>query len=207
MGFPNLDEILARLIILLIALPVHEWAHAWSAWELGDDTAAMRGRLSLNPLAHLDIYGSVLLLLTGFGWAKPVPVNPYRMRRVAPRTGMAITAFAGPASNFLIGMLCAVPFRIGVLGIVDVAVGNALASLLWTLAGISIGLGLFNLIPIYPLDGEKVLAGLLPPQWGYRLEMIRPYAPFILIALLVTGIVGTLIWPVEYLLLRMFVLW
>jgi Zn-dependent protease len=175
--------LLARMVVLLIAMPIHEWAHAWSAYEMGDDTASMQGRLSINPLAHLDLLGSLLILMTGFGWAKPVPVNPYRMRR-SPRSGMALSALAGPAANLVLAMLCATPFRLGLLHLYDVSASLNLATLLWLIAQISIGLGVFNLIPLFPLDGEKVLIGVLPPRWGDRLLAFRPYSPYALMAVL-----------------------
>ena len=175
---------LARLIVLLVGMPLHEWAHAWSAHELGDDTPRWEGRLSLNPLAHLDILGAILILLTGFGWAKPVPVNPYRMR-TSPRAGMALSAFAGPASNLVLAMLCALPFRLGLFSVADIASGrlNA-ATLLWLIADVSLNLAIFNLLPFFPLDGEKVLVGVLPPRWGDALLSFRPYSPYVLLGLL-----------------------
>jgi len=182
----SFSSLLARLIVLLVGMPIHEWAHAWSAYELGDDTAQLQGRLSLNPLAHLDPWGSVLILLTGFGWAKPVPVNPYRMR-MAPRTGMALSSLAGPASNLLLAMLCAVPFRLGLLNLGDIYASRTLpnaATILWLVAQVSIGLGLFNLLPFYPLDGEKVLLGVLPRHWGDQLLALQQYSPFVLMLLL-----------------------
>ncbi len=173
---------LARLIVLLVGLPLHEWAHAWSADRLGDDTPRWEGRLSLNPLAHLDILGAILILLTGFGWARPVPVDPYRMR-VNPRTGMALSSFAGPASNLLLAMVCAIPFRLGLFSSLP-AGGNNLATLLWLIADVSLNLAIFNLLPFYPLDGEKVLVGILPLRWGDYLLSFRPYSPYVLLALL-----------------------
>ncbi len=191
----SLSTLVARLIVLLIGMPIHEWAHAWSAYELGDDTASLQGRMTLNPIAHLDLFGSILILLTGFGWAKPVPVNPYRMR-VSPRIGMALSAFAGPASNFLTAMVCAIPFRLGLLSLSGIFVSESLlnpAMLLWTIAQISLGLALFNLLPFYPLDGEKVLVGVLPREWGDRLLAIRPFSPYILMGLMVLGVIGLLV--------------
>ncbi|MCS7283776.1 MAG: site-2 protease family protein [Anaerolineae bacterium] len=173
---------LARLIVLLVGLPLHEWAHAWSADRLGDDTPRWEGRLSLNPLAHLDILGAILILLTGFGWAKPVPVNPYRMR-TNPRTGMALSSFAGPASNLLLAMVCAIPFRLGLLSGLDIG-GTNLATLLWLIADVSLNLAIFNLLPFYPLDGEKVLVGILPLRWSDYLLSFRPYSPYVLLGLL-----------------------
>ncbi len=197
--------LLARLVVLLFGMPIHEWAHAWSAYQLGDDTASMQGRLDLNPLAHLDPIGSILILLTGFGWAKPVPVNPYRMR-INPRTGMALIALAGPVSNLLVAALCAIPFRLGLLDLRDIFVTDSflnLTVLLWTIAQVSVGLALFNLLPFYPLDGEKVLLGVLPRRWSNALEDFRPYSPYVLMLLLfvlpwlgvnVIGLLFGLVW-------------
>lgn len=194
--------LLARLIVLLIGFPFHEWAHAWSADRLGDDTPRWEGRLSLNPLAHLDILGAILLLLTGFGWAKPVPVNPYRMR-TNPRAGMALSAFAGPASNLLVAMVCAIPFRLGLVSGMDPGATN-LATLLWLIADVSLNLAIFNLLPFYPLDGEKVLVGVLPPRWGDYLLSFRPYSPYVLLGLLFLlpflglDLIGLLVGAVKY---------
>ncbi len=203
---------LARLIVLLVGMPIHEWAHAWSAHELGDDTPRWEGRLSLNPLAHLDILGAILILLTGFGWAKPVPVNPYRMRR-SPRAGMAISAFAGPASNLVVAMLCALPFRLGWVSLADVVFTRLnLATLLFLVADVSLNLALFNLLPFFPLDGEKVLVGVLPPRWGDALLSFRPYSPYVLLGLLFLlpylglDLIGTLIGLVK-LPLQMLLFW
>ncbi|MGD1992578.1 MAG: site-2 protease family protein [Anaerolineae bacterium] len=194
-GFPSLTptRLAARLIVLLLVMPIHEWAHAWSAYQLGDDTASLQGRLTLNPVAHLDLFGGILILMTGFGWAKPVPVNPYRMQ-VSPRAGMALSSLAGPLSNFLTAMLCAIPFRLGLLGFTGGDRGLLdPATLLWYIAQVSVGLGLFNLLPFYPLDGEKVLVGILPREWGDRLLSIRPYSPYILMGLMVLGVTGLLV--------------
>ncbi len=205
----SVSTILVRLIILFLAIPIHEWAHAWSAYQLGDDTASMRGRMTLNPLAHLDPIGSLLLLFSGFGWGKPVPVNPYRMR-TNPRAGMAISAAAGPFSNFVLAMLLAIPFR---LGWVDWYTGGfSIGALLLIAIQINLGLMLFNLIPIYPLDGEKILMGLLPPRWGDNLLRLRPFGTLILAVLLFilprigVDLIGILIAPVYGLLLNLLLL-
>ncbi|MCK4315986.1 MAG: site-2 protease family protein [Anaerolineae bacterium] len=205
----SVSTILVRLIILFLAIPIHEWAHAWSAYQLGDDTASMRGRMTLNPLAHLDPIGSLLLLFSGFGWGKPVPVNPYRMR-TNPRAGMAISAAAGPFSNFVLAMLLAIPFRLGWVG--WYTGGFNIGSLLFIAIQINLGLMLFNLIPIYPLDGEKILMGLLPPRWGDNLLRLRPFGTLILAVLLFilprTGVdlIGMVIAPVYGLLLNLLLL-
>jgi len=205
----SISTILVRLVILFLAIPIHEWAHAWSAYQLGDDTASMRGRMTLNPLAHLDPIGSLLLLFSGFGWGKPVPVNPYRMR-TNPRAGMAISAAAGPFSNFVLAMLLAIPFRLGWVG--WYTGGFSIGSLLFIAIQINLGLMLFNLIPIYPLDGEKILMGLLPPRWGDNLLRLRPFGTLILAVLLFilprTGVdlIGMVIAPVYGLLLNLLLL-
>ncbi len=177
LGF-SLSEIIVRVIILLLAIPIHEWAHAWSAHQLGDDTASLQGRLTLNPLVHLDPIGSLLILISGFGWGKPVPVSPHRMR-VSPRIGMAISSAAGPAANFFLAMLLAIPLRLG-----WVSWYSRTAQLLDLAIQINIGLMLFNLIPAFPLDGEKVLVGVLPSSWGDRLLQLRPFGAIILTTLL-----------------------
>ncbi len=205
----SVSTILVRLIILFLAIPIHEWAHAWSAYQLGDDTASMRGRMTLNPLAHLDPIGSLLLLFSGFGWGKPVPVNPYQMR-TNPRAGMAISAAAGPFSNFVLAMLLAIPFR---LGWIDSYTGDfSIGHLLLVAIGINLSLMLFNLIPIYPLDGEKILMGLLPPRWGDDLLRLRPFGTLILAVLLFilprigVNLIGMVIAPVYGLLLNLLLL-
>jgi len=201
-GF-SLSTIVVRLTILILGIPIHEWAHAWSAYQLGDDTASRQGRLTLNPLAHLDPIGSLLLLLSGFGWGKPVPVLPHRMR-TNPRTGMALSAAAGPFSNFVLAMLLAIPLRKG-----WVMWGSGVGDFLFTAITINLGLMLFNLIPVYPLDGEKVLMGLLPPQWGDRLLHWRPYGMFILTGLMFVlprlglDVIGIVIAPAYGLLLNL----
>jgi Zn-dependent protease len=179
----NLDPqtLIARIITLILAFSVHEFAHAWSANYLGDDTPRMNGRLTLNPLAHLDIFGSLLLLLTGFGWAKPVPVNPYVLRRRTP-AGMMIVSAAGPLSNLCMAIMAAIPFKLGFVSL-DTST-SFLSFILQQFIFINLILLFFNLIPIFPLDGEKIAEYLLPPHGQDTLAQIRPYGPIILMALL-----------------------
>ncbi len=201
----NLDpsSLFARLIILLIAFPVHELAHAWTADYFGDDTPRMNGRLTLNPLAHLDPIGSLLLLVAWFGWAKPVPVNPYVLQRKAPSALMWVS-LAGPASNLLMAIIAAIPFRLGLVSIYDaqLAMVNAsnqffptLPQILYLFIYINLLLMLFNLIPIPPLDGDKIADYFFPPSWSRFLETIRPYGPMILMAVVFLGILGKIIDP------------
>jgi Zn-dependent protease len=176
-------------VILFIALPIHEFAHAWSADRFGDDTPRMNGRLTLNPLAHLDVMGSLMMILIGFGWAKPVPVNPYALARRSPAALMWVS-LAGPLSNFLQAVLAAVVFRVliftGIL-FTDAQWTYYLYLFLAQYILINIGLMIFNLLPLAPLDGDKVADYLLPPRWADALAAIRPYGPMILLVLVLAG--------------------
>jgi len=185
--------LISRIVTLLIAFSVHEFAHAWSAYKFGDDTAARAGRLTLNPIVHLDIIGTLMLIVGGFGWAKPVPVNPYALQRKSS-SALMLVSLAGPISNMLLAILAAVPFR---LGLVTYSTGSSIffpsvSDFLITFIIINISLLLFNLIPLAPLDGEKVLYGLLPPTGADFMDRIRPYGPLLLLALIMIGRVGGL---------------
>jgi Zn-dependent protease len=187
----GLSALLSRALTLVISLTVHEFAHAWTADQLGDDTPRFNGRLTLNPLAHLDWLGSIMLIVTGFGWARPVPVNPYALQRRTP-AGLMLVSAAGPFSNLLLAILAAIPFRAGWLD-PRAALGGLFPSaseFLLQFIYINLILLFFNLIPLAPLDGEKVAEYLLPRPGQQFLERIRPYGPFILLLLLVFGSVG-----------------
>ena len=179
-----LTMLIARVIIILLILPLHEFAHAWVARLCGDDTADSKGRLTLNPFSHVDPFGAILLLLTGFGWAKPVPVDMRYFKK--PKQGMALTALAGPVSNFvlaLLALLCArlVYHQYG-------ALWDFIFDLLLTTAYLSIGLGLFNLIPISPLDGSKVLFAFLPDSAYEKLMRYEKYGMIALLILVWLGV-------------------
>ena len=184
----DIPQLIARLIVLVIAFTIHELAHALAADYLGDSTPRRMGRISLNPLVHLDPLGSILLLVSGFGWAKPVLVNPLNMRG-NPRTAMALVAVAGPLSNILMAVLGAIPLRLGLAGI-GIQFGSSspilpdLGYLLFEFVWINVILAFFNLIPLAPLDGSKVLAGLLPAEMAYQLRPLDQYGPLILLALI-----------------------
>jgi Zn-dependent protease len=181
------------LIPLLLSLTVHEWAHAWSAYRLGDDTAARLGRLTLNPIAHIDPIGTLILPLLGipFGWAKPVPVVASRFRRgVNMTTGMIITAAAGPLANVGLAILSAIG-----IGLVarfapqSLAGGGGLSvlGLLSSLLMVNVTLALFNLIPIPPLDGSRIVDGLIPYSWRPQWESIMRLSPILFIAVFFFG--------------------
>lgn len=178
--------LLTRVLIVLTILPVHEFAHAWAARKLGDDTAERMGRLSLNPFKHLHWIGSAMLILFGFGFAKPVPVNPYRFRdQEKRRGGMALTALAGPLSNLIMAFIGVLLFCV-LSGITEsamyIAFGvsshPAFAPDLWSYVGlflfqfalINISLALFNLLPVPPLDGSRIFGLLFPEKWMMMLE-------------------------------------
>lgn len=202
LGIPP-DQLIARLIVLAIAFTIHEFAHAWTADRFGDDTPRLNGRLTLNPLAHLDPIGSLLLVIGGFGWAKPVPVNPYALQRSSPLALMWV-ALAGPLSNFLMAVLIAIPIRIILAnpGMIDITRDSFLLLLLENFMIINLGLMLFNLIPIAPLDGSKIAVAVLPESWGRVIEQISAYGPLVLMAVLFVGprlgfdILGWIIDPV-----------
>jgi len=184
------EVLIGRILILLIALPVHELAHAFAAFRLGDVTARDYGRLSLNPLDHLDPIGALMILIGGFGWAKPVPVNPYGLNKSPNGTiGFAIVAAAGPISNLFLAALFAVPIRLGMIP--PGFFGNLVAQFVY----INIALAVFNLIPIPPLDGSRIAVAILPPQWGEVLLRMESYGIMIVLALAFAGVIGILMGP------------
>lgn len=188
----NPATIFTRLLTLVIALSVHEFAHAWSANALGDDTPRQNGRLTLNPAVHLDLMGSLMVLFAGFGWARPVPVNAYALQRRSPAALMWVS-LAGPMSNLLLAVLAAIPLRFGLVpysfnsgGLFPTPFAFLVEFIL-----INLSLMLFNLIPIAPLDGEKIAEYFFPPSWARFLDTIRPYGPLILLSVLfILPIVG-----------------
>lgn len=195
----DIPTLIARAIVLLVAFTIHELAHAVSADWLGDPTPRRMGRITLNPLAHLDPIGTIALLFAGFGWAKPVMVNPLNMRG-NPRTSMAIVAAAGPLSNLVMAALFALPMRFGLVGMQGVFGGGStflpsLSMLLFEFVWINLILMFFNLIPIPPLDGSKILTGILPPEMAYRLRPLEQYGFILLLAVvfLAPSVLGTLV--------------
>ncbi len=189
---------LVRLMIILLINPLHECAHAYTAHKLGDDTARERGRLTLDPIAHIDIMGAGLLFFFGFGWAKPVPVDPRNFKD--RRLGMMLTAIAGPLSNLIAAFLGIIAYRlIGASQFIDYASGYILrdgetmyyvAWMLYVFVVINLNLCLFNLVPVPPLDGSRVLGYFLPPR--AELWLMRNQRVFygIMMLLMITGILS-----------------
>ncbi len=212
---PNPAQLISYIIIMLIALPVHEFSHAFVADRFGDNTPRANGRLTLNPLAHLDPIGSLLMIIAGFGWAKPVPINPYALQRHS-RTAPMLVSLAGPMSNLLMAIIGSVFFRLGVVSVSTIGfpTGRILptpATFLFLFVGINLLLMLFNLIPLFPLDGEKVLTYLLPPAGERIMDSIRPYAPMILLAIVFVlplvgiNVIGLVIQPAYFALARLLI--
>jgi len=197
---------LQTLILLvppvLIALTFHEFAHAYVAYKYGDDTAKNSGRLTLNPLAHLDPFGTIMMFLVHFGWAKPVPVNPFRLRN--PKRDMLWISAAGPLSNMLIALISGLLLRVilSFNGSVDqYSISGLLINMIVLSLQINLALAIFNVIPIPPLDGSKILAGFLSDKHADTIYFLEQYGYLILIGLIsfrwFTGvsIIGTVIWP------------
>lgn len=180
-------DLLFLLPAVLVAVTVHEFAHALVADRLGDPTPRQLGRLTLNPLAHLDVLGTIFFVLFFFGWARPVPVNPRNFAN--PRQGMLQVALAGPLANvtvaFVVGLFLKTQAPLGPLW------GGFTSMVVW----INVVLAIFNLIPIPPLDGSRILEGLLPPEQALAYSRIQPYGTIILLALLYLGIIGHLVMP------------
>ena len=178
-------EILAVLVIIFLILPLHEWAHAQTAYFLGDKAIKKRGRLSLNPLSHVDPVGALFMLLVGFGWAKPVPVDPRNFKN--PKSGMAITALMGPVSNLaaaLVGLLFYYTLWAATPGLFRSEFGGYVYSFLNFYIQVNINLAVFNLLPIPPLDGSKIMFTFLPDKavnFFYQYQMIFFAVLFILI--------------------------
>lgn len=200
------EEYIQRILLLappiLLALTVHECAHAWVAERMGDNTARMLGRVTLNPLKHLDPLGTLALFLSGmFGWAKPVPVNPRNFRNISK--GMMLVALAGPLSNLFLAAVSAGVYQVFIMvGPRFLAVAPHVYEPLFIMVKMSVilnvSLAVFNMIPVPPLDGSKVLTYLLPPNQAFAFSRIEPYGFMILIALLMTGVVNTLISPIVF---------
>jgi Zn-dependent protease len=179
--------VISRIIVLLIAFTVHEFSHAWVANYFGDDTPRMNGRLTLNPIAHLDLMGTLLLIFAGFGWAKPVPINPYALQRRS-RAAVMWVSLAGPMSNLLMAIIGAIPIRLNLVPLVSsTGILPTPGEFLFDFIMINLTLMLFNLIPIAPLDGEKILEYFLPPNLERTWETIRPYGPLILVSIVFLG--------------------
>lgn len=192
------EEFLHRAIIygpvILFSLTIHEFFHAWSAHKFGDDTAKNLGRMSLNPLVHLDLFGSMVMVLSQFmfGWAKPVPVNPANLRN--PRVADIWISAAGPLSNLGLALIAGILFQM--TGGSGGGQADGVTQFFVAAVFINLALAFFNMIPLFPLDGSHILKNLLPPEQAYAFERFNQFAPFVLILLIVTGIFWRIIGPI-----------
>lgn len=171
----------AWVVAAIVALVLHEFCHAWAAYALGDSTAKYAGRLTLNPLKHLDLWGSLLILVAGIGWAKPVPYNPYNLKN--QKWGPALVALAGPGANLFLCFFFGIILRL-LVGADLLAAENMLFTFLQLMVVLNIVLLTFNLIPLPPLDGSKLLFALLPERYNHIKEFLTYRGPIILFALL-----------------------
>ena len=207
-------EFVALLIALVFGISVHEFAHALAATWLGDPLPGKEGRLTLQPAAHLDLAGSLMFLVGGFGWGKPVQYNPYALR-TSPRVGPALVAVAGPLSNFILAILIGIIARLMPLFFGTTLAGlmrsggpeGVLFNLLIGIAYYNLILSFFNLIPIPPLDGFTILEGILPLELAERLQVVRQYGFLILIVLLIAGggILGQILYQPVLTVLRLLI--
>lgn len=198
--------LLVAAILLLVAFPIHEFSHAFAAYRLGDSTARYMGRLTLNPIVHFDPLGGLFLVLTALsgvaiGWAKPTPVNPANL--AGGRQGEALVAFAGPFSNLVMASIVAVPLRAIVT--LDIAVPEIVLTVLGLLVVFNLVLFVFNLLPIPPLDGYRVLLRFLSPSVAWQLRPYEQYGFLVLLLLLFTGVFGTVVSAVVTPLFRLLV--
>ena len=197
-GGSSLTEIIiyivSSLIVIFLTLPIHEFAHGFVATKLGDPTPKYQGRLTLNPLAHIDYLGALCILVFGFGWAKPVSVNMRNFNN--PKAGMAITAVAGPLSNIIVAFIAILIKGIIMTFLPSAVIGNYLYLLCLFIAQINVYLAVFNLIPIPPLDGSRILNAVLPDKTYYKLMRYERYLIWGVFALIYLGVLDR---PLSYL--------
>ncbi len=194
----TLENILYYAFALLIAITVHEAAHAWMAYKLGDHTAKYEGRVTLNPLAHLDPVGTLMIFFANFGWGKPVPYNPYHLKN--PKRDSAFIAIAGPAANFITALVFSIILQHFPFAVMGTDVGNFLQNIIFITVYLNVGLMVFNVLPIAPLDGSKIIGAFISDQYYNQYQEYLRMGPFILIGLILlqsfgVNILGRIMMP------------
>ncbi len=199
-GWEGIAEMLLTVFCVLFSLSIHEFAHGYAAYRMGDDTAKNMGRLNIRPLSHLDPIGAICLFLFGFGWAKPVPINPRNFKKGRFKSGMVLTSLAGPVSNLIVCFGCCLAYsviikvfghvQLGRLAYVSITV---VLTMLQVLISLNISLAVFNLIPIPPLDGSKILNAVLPARIYFKIMQYEQYGFIILIILINTPLFSFLL--------------
>jgi len=208
--FSVIVYIISSLMVIFLVMPLHEWAHGFVAYKLGDNTAKYQGRLTLNPLAHIDYMGAAMILLIGFGWAKPVPVDSRYFKK--PKRDLALTALAGPVSNLLAAI--AAGLLMNLIIFIVAKTSSSMMDAYNTLNNpgfvyycilffqylmiINVSLAVFNFIPIPPLDGSKILMAFLPDKWIYTINQYQMYISMAFFALVMMGAVGNILSPVQW---------
>ncbi|MGV8145033.1 MAG: site-2 protease family protein [Alkaliphilus sp.] len=186
----DINRILLVLPGILFAITFHEFAHGYVAYLLGDPTAKSNGRLTLNPIAHIDIVGFLMLIFAGFGWAKPVPVNPNYFKN--RKLGMLYVAIAGPLINIVLAITLALVLGLGLqLQLNELAIKIIVNAIM-----INLVLAVFNMLPIPPLDGSKILLAVVPEKWEFTVYKYEKYSYFVLLALLFTGVISSILFPI-----------
>lgn len=193
--------IISAVAVIFLTMPIHEFAHAFAAYKLGDSTQKYAGRLTLNPFAHIDWFGALCILLAGFGWAKPVQVNPYYFKN--QKSGMAITAIAGPLANLVVAFVCLLISNFFGFAL-NIGFAVYIAIFFRYIASINISLAVFNLIPVPPLDGSKILAVILPDRLYYKLMQYERYIYFAVLILVFSGALDGPISIARYYILNVF---
>lgn len=209
----NIQTFLITILVLCVSLSFHEMAHAWAAYRMGDDTAALQGRLSMNPLVHLDPIGSIAFIIGGIGWARPVPINPARFKRNIPvKKGLMLTSAAGPLSNLILAAASALLFYLTqtarmMLGS-STGIFDVIFEILIFFYSANIILAVFNLLPVPPLDGFKIFGSILPNSIYYRLMGIERYIGLVFLMLIIFGrgilssVLNIVAWPFNQVIMR-----
>lgn len=209
-GLDGILNLLITAFCVFLSLSFHEFCHGFAAYKMGDDTARLMGRLNLNPMSHLDPFGTFCLFFFGFGWAKPVPVNPMRFKSGKYKSGMVITSLAGPLGNFVLAFFVLGIYRIILAFVAAESLDNNSLFMLYdkitySLAVMNIGLGVFNLLPVPPLDGSKILNAVLPARIYFKIMQYERYGFIILILLLNMPIISNILDYLQFMIYRGFI--